>query len=443
MPLRGFLAGYRGFERDARIFLLGTVFAAGAIGLFWINFNLYLASLGIDVATIGLIATAGALASALTALPASILSDRIGRRMVMIGGSLLATLALGGLLVFESVELIFVLAIVYNVGQQTRFVVANPYMTEHSEPERRNELFALQFAIVNGTHVVAALGGSLVAATVVGGGLAVNSPDAHRVLLLVMLGLSAVSVVTAVMLRDDRNASEGISVPGPSSEPGAPRMSGVGIRTRIDRLGLRIGNPGLFARIVLPGFVISLGAGQVLPFLNLYVVGRFGLDLSQTNVIFAVTSFGTMIAILIQPLLARRYGRIGSVVLVQAASIPFLVALGFAPVIWLVVIAMTVRNALMNASNPIFNAFAMDRVRPAERATVNATMTLLWSVGWAIGGVYYAIVQAALGFELGYNLNFVTIIVLYTLATSLYWIWFGRAERAGQLAPAPSPGRTA
>jgi hypothetical protein len=97
----------------------------------------------------------------------------------------------------------------------------------------------------------------------------------------------------------------------------------------------------------------------------------------------------------------------------------------------------------MNASNPIFNAFAMDRVRPAERATVNATMTLLWSFGWAIGGVYYAIVQAALGFELGYNLNFVTIIVLYTLATSLYWIWFGRAERAGQLAPAPSPGRTA
>ena len=442
MPLRRFLAGYRGFERDAWIFLLGTVFAAGAIGLFWINFNLYLASLGVDAATIGLIATAGALAGALSALPASILSDRFGRRAVMIAGSLLGSVALGALLFSESVGLIFGLAIVYNVGQQARFVVANPFMTEHSRPERRNELFALQFAIVNGTQVVAALGGGLLAAAVVGGGVAADSPDAHRVLLLLMFGLMAASAVTAFMLRDDRRVHSRVTVPEPSAEPGVSRLAGVGVRTRLHRLGIHIGDPGLFARIVLPGFIISLGAGQVLPFLNLYIVGRFGLDLSQTNVIFALTAFGTMVAILIQPLLARRYGRIGSVVLVQAASIPFLVVLGFAPLIWLVVIAMTVRNALMNASNPLFNAFAMDRVRSTERATLSAAMTLLWSAGWAIGGVYYSIVQGALGFDLGYNLNFITIVVLYSLATSLYWIWFGRAERTTKLAAAPSPGGT-
>ena len=442
MPLRRFLAGYRGFERDAWIFLLGTVFAAGAIGLFWINFNLYLASLGVDAATIGLIATAGALAGALSALPASILSDRFGRRAVMIAGSLLGSMALGALLLSESVGLIFGLAIVYNVGQQARFVVANPFMTEHSRPERRNELFALQFAIVNGTQVVAALGGGLLAAAVVGGGVAADSPDAHRVLLLLMFGLMAASAVTAFMLRDDRRVHSRVTVPEPSAEPGVSRLAGVGVRTRLHRLGIHIGDPGLFARIVLPGFIISLGAGQVLPFLNLYIVGRFGLDLSQTNVIFALTAFGTMVAILIQPLLARRYGRIGSVVLVQAASIPFLVVLGFAPLIWLVVIAMTVRNALMNASNPIFNAFAMDRVRSTERATLSAAMTLLWSAGWAIGGVYYSIVQGALGFDLGYNLNFITIVVLYSLATSLYWIWFGRPERTTKLAAAPSPGGT-
>ena len=48
--------------------------------------------------------------------------------------------------------------------------------------------------------------------------------------------------------------------------------------------------------------------------------------------------------------------------------------LGFAPWIWLVIIGMAVRNALMNASNPIFGAFAMERVKPLERATVAATM---------------------------------------------------------------------
>jgi MFS family permease len=439
--VRRFLASYRGFERDAKMFVLSTIFAFGAIGLFWINFNLYLAALGVGPETIGLIATAGALSSAAIALPASVLSDRIGRRLTMIAGAALSAAALAGfVLVGSSLPLLFALAIAYNVGQQAQLVVANPFMTEHSRPEQRNALFALQFAVTSGTQVVAALGGGAVAALVAAaGGQGVDSPAAYRVLLLVMAALTVMSLLTAALLRDDRGLVSGIDVPEASAEPGPPRLATGSVHARLDRLGVRVGDAKLFVRLLLPGFIISLGAGQVLPFLNLYIVGRFGLDLSQANVIFAVTAFGTMIAILIQPLLAQRYGRIGSTVLVQSASIPFLVALGFAPWVWLVVIAMAVRNSLMNASNPIYNAFVMDRVRPVERATIAATMNLSWQLGWAIGGTYYALVQGALGFDRGYNVNFLTIIVLYALATSLYWLWFGRAERAQLRLSEPRP----
>ena len=65
-------------------------------------------------------------------------------------------------------------------------------------------------------------------------------------------------------------------------------------------------------------------------------------------------------------------------------------------------------------------------------------MTLFWSAGWAIGGIYYAAVQDALGFARGYDVAFLTIVVLYTIATSLYWIWFGRTERGLQQASAPT-----
>ena len=90
---------------------------------------------------------------------------------------------------------------------------------------------------------------------------------------------------------------------------------------------------------------------------------------------------------------------------------------------------MAVRNSLMNAGNPIFTAFAMDRVSRAERATLAAAMSLRWSAGWVIAGAYYSIVQAALGFDAGYALNFATIIVLYSIATFLYWHWFRGADR--------------
>ena len=145
---------------------------------------------------------------------------------------------------------------------------------------------------------------------------------------------------------------------------------------------------------------------------------------------FALTSLGTVVAILFQPRLARRFGQITSVVIVQGASIPFLVVLGFSPVLWTVILAMAVRNSLMNAGNPIFNAFAMEQVAPGERATLAATMSVLWQVGWVIGGTWYAVLQATLGFDTGYTVNFVTIITLYTIATILYWMWF-RTRTAG------------
>ena len=54
---------------------------------------------------------------------------------------------------------------------------------------------------------------------------------------------------------------------------------------------------------------------------------------------------------------------------------------------------------------------------------------MLWSLGWVIAPIYYSTLQATLGFTAGYTVDFVTIISLYTLATSLLWIWFHRDDR--------------
>jgi hypothetical protein len=200
--------------------------------------------------------------------------------------------------------------------------------------------------------------------------------------------------------------------------------------TRRARLGIpRPADPATFWRLLIPGFLIALGAGQVIPYLNVFVERKFDLDLASLNVIFAFTSLGTAVAILVQPALARRFGKVGSVVLVQGVSIPFLVVLGFSPVLWSVILAMAVRNSLMNAGNPIANAFAMEQLRPGERATYAATASLLWSLGWVIAGPWYSVLQATLGFDAGYAVNFVTVIVLYSLGTWLYWRWFHGVER--------------
>jgi MFS family permease len=415
------------FHRDARLFLVTTLVAGAALSLYWIDFNLYLASLGLATPVIGLVSTIASIAGAAAAFPASAASDRFGRRTIIAGGILFGLIALAGLLLTEALPLIVVFAAFWSVGGQVFQVVQAPFLAEHSEPEHRNELFAAQFAIQNVTNVAAAVLGGVGAAAIARHiGLDPSGPGTYRVILLIMAVLMTASLATVALLTDDRprvvTGPRLVTIGEPAAFPPDPRrphaMFGIVVRDR-----------RRFARLVAPGFLISLGAGQVIPFLNLFVQRKFGLDLTSLNAVFAFTSLGTVAAILAQPALARRFGQITSVVIVQALSIPFLAVLGFAPVLWMVVLAMAVRSSLMNAGNPIFSAFAMEHVTPAERATLSAAMTVLWQIGWVVGGTWYTILQALLGFDGGYAVNFVTIITLYTIATGLYWIWFRRTDR--------------
>lgn len=435
--LAAYLRSLTGFERDARRYLVVTLTAGAATSLYWIDFNLYLASLGLSTSVIGIVATAGSVAGALVAFPASALSDRVGRRLVIAGGVGLMAASVAGLLVVSSVPGLLLLAALYGAGQQTMFVVQNPYLVEQSRPEHRSELFAVQFALTNVTNIAAALLGGLAAALVSSvGGLPGDGPETYRVILALMVGLLAVGLAVVITLGDDRPSRvqprellrAGEPAAFPANRPPDRDVTRSGV-ARLSRLGIVIRDRRVFVRLLLPGFLISVGAGQVIPFLNLFVQRKFGLDLAALNGVFALTSLGTIVAILLQPALARRLGRIRSVVVVQAASIPFLVVLGWSPVLWTVILALAVRNSLMNAGNPIFNAFAMDRVSAPERATLSAAMSLLWSLGWVVGGPYYSVLQATLGFDAGYAVNFVTIIVLYSVATALYWAWFREEGR--------------
>jgi MFS family permease len=415
------------FHRDARLFLVTTFVAGAALSLYWIDFNLYLASLGLSNATIGVISTVAAIAGALVAFPASAASDRFGRRAIVAAGVVVGLVALVGLLLTEMPAFIAVFAACWSMGWQAFQVVQAPFMTEHSEPDHRNELFAIQFAIQSFTNILAAILGAVVATSVAGWiGLDPDGPGTYRVILVIMGVLMVAALLTVTQLGDDRPSrivGPRLRAAGePAAFPSDPRRSRA-------RMGLVVRDRARFVRLLVPGFLISIGAGQVIPFLNLFVQRKFGLDLTALNAVFALTSLGTMLAVLAQPRLARRFGQITSVVIVQGASIPFLVVLGFSPVLWTVILAMAVRNSLMNAGNPIFSAFAMDHVSPGERATLSATMSVLWQAGWVVGGIWYAALQATLGFDAGYTVAFVTIITLYTIATALYWVWFRDTDR--------------
>jgi MFS family permease len=82
------------FSRDARLFLLITILFGSAMSLYWTDFNLYVESTGQGGSTLGWLLAVSQLAGVAVAFPASAISDRIGRRSVMVLGAALVTLAL-------------------------------------------------------------------------------------------------------------------------------------------------------------------------------------------------------------------------------------------------------------------------------------------------------------------------------------------------------------
>ena len=416
--LARYLKTFTGFDRNARLFLLTTVVYGAAMSLYWIDFNLYLESIGINASTIGWLMALSQLAGVLVAFPASALSDRLGRRKVMAAGMALVAVALFAVLPGIPI-LLGVGVMAFGAGSMAVSVVQVPFIAEHTRPDQRNEYFSMWSAIGTTTGMVAALTGGALAQPVADALGLRGAAAPYQVLLVGISMLAIMGLGSVYLLRSDK--------------PALARVPGVG------RFGMVVLHRGLFLRLLLPGFMTSLGAGQLIPFLNVFIKGKFDLDLTSLNAVFAITSLGTTAAILAQPALARRFGRIGSIVLVQACSIPFLLVLGFSPVLWTVIGAMAVRNSLMNAGNPIFDAFAMDRISPAERATLSAGMTLLWALGWTIAPVYYSTLQAQLGFTAGYAVDFVTIIVLYTVSTALLWHWFHADDHAAARQDSATP----
>ena len=407
--LSRYARSFTGFGKDARLFLLTTIVFGAALSLYWIDFNLYLESIGLGWA-VGWLMAASQLAGFLMALPASAVSDRIGRRKVMACGMALVAIALFAFLPGD-LPLMFVGVIALGAGQMAVSVVQVPFIAEHTRPEQRNEYFSLWSAIGFLTGLIAAIVGGL-GAPMIASLLHLGSDSApYQILLAGVAVLGTISLGTVWLLTAD----------GPAADR-APA-------TGMGRFGIVVLDRNLFFRLLLPGFLTSLGAGQLIPFLNVFIQNKFNLGLAEVNAVFAVSSLGTALAILMQPAVARRFGRIGSIVLVQGASIPFLVVLGFSPVLWTVIGALAVRNSLMNAGGPIFDAFAMERISAAERATLSAGMTMLWALGWTIAPIYYGVLHAWLGFTAGFAVNFVTIIILYTTATALLWGWFRGTDR--------------
>jgi MFS family permease len=394
----------REFTRNARLFLVSTFLSWTG---FWVNlvlFNLYLTEGGYNEEFAGQCASLTALGMGLTAIPASFLADRLGRKRTLLLGA--AGLGLSMLVRAMTLDPMVLLASSFTAGacHSMIAITASPFMTENSESHVRTQLFSAHFVASLAAGFIGNLGGGQLPWF-----LQQILPELSGSLLLAYrwsLGIAALATGLAVWpLLFIREV--------PRAEPEAGERSGWEESARP------------IAKLALNFVLIGLGAGLIMPFFNLYFANRFGCTSAQIGVFFAMSQIITAVATVAGPRLARRFGLLRTVAGLQLASLPFLVTLGFENTLWIAVVAFLARASLMQTSSPLENAFAMEVVSPRLRAITAGINHSFWFLGWAVSSNISGWIMANVGYEYPYYMT----AFFYGVASILFYVMFRKDPR--------------
>jgi MFS family permease len=405
--LKTYAERLRAFRWNARMYLVFTIIFGAAMGVRRLIFNFFVLSLGYDEALLGTMITVHNLTALLAALPMGYLADRLGRKYSLISSTVLVALSVVIMVSFPKAWILIVINIVFGLGMSISSVTMGPFLMENSSEKERTYLFSFG----SGLQMAAGFVGNWIGGYLPGWmGTTFNvdaiSSTAYGNALLATSIFAIVGIVPLIMLRNPNiKFSE---------------------RSSLAPMSYLKDHFGQISKLVLPMLITSVGAGLIMPFMNIYFRNVHNQSDPAIGTVFAWGSLAMGAGLIIAPVLADRFGKIQVVVLTQGLSIPFLFILGFSPWVVLSAGAYFVRLALMNMSGPVYQTFVMEQVEPQARATIASLVSMASSFGWAFSPSISGWIQVNYGFRPA----FVGTMVLYAISIFLYWFFFLRGKES-------------
>ena len=403
------------FSPNARLYLASVILTGAAMGVYQLLFNFYILSLNMDANVAGQLASANSTSALVLAVPMGYLADLLGRKRSFLLSGLAMSLSVAGMVLWPVKAMLFGMTVLLGAAQSLSAVTMAPFLLENSGPEERTYLFSLgSGAQMTASFVGNSIGGHL--PTWLAGRLNVapTSSAAYAGALGIIAVVALLGLLPYLFMRTSRlNKSE---------------------RATFAPLAYAAREPVLLGKLIAPMLVTSIGAGLLMPFMNIF----FRVTYRQSDpVIGTILAWGALamgIGLLIAPPIADRIGKIQIIVITQGLSIPFLVLMGFSPWFWASAVAYYVRIALMNMSTPVYQTYVMEKVEPEARATVASLVNMANNFGRAFSPSVSGWLQVTYGF----NPVYLGVIFTYSISVYLYWKFFWKAKPAASVQPAPT-----
>ncbi len=416
--IMGGIAAYRDrvqqFTPNARWIIISRAIQRVGFGVRQAIFNLYLLSLGYSKTFLGGFLALGLFMTAIGALIAGPYTQRIGERNALILAHLITFMSAFAQVIFPTPEVLLMMTVVFNLGNGLSTTSYSPLITKSSSYYERTHLFGSSQGLGIGTSFAGSiLGGYLPGLFAISFMLPIDSAPTFQLALIawflpLLIGaLPLLFVKTEITsLGENFENSEDPSALDENREP--------------EPKGRRI----VFFKFALTGGLIGLGAGFIVPFMNVWFWDFYDLP---THIVGIITGLGqgTMAAgVLLSPILSIRIGKVKTTVVTQGLSLPFLIIMATIVNPYIAIASYLLRNVLMNASNPVNASLRMELVpsrwRPLMSSVHMAAMGFSRATSVQIAGQLF-------DQEL-YLLPFWFTLSCYTTSTILYGLFFLKAE---------------
>ncbi len=397
-----YISHIKSFSKNAKLYLLGSFLIGVNFHVFQLLLNLYLRELGYGEGQIGYIISSRAVGMTFIAITAAMILSRVKLKPILLGSCLLFGLFSYFISSYTQFELLVGFSVLTGMAFAFYRVAGGPFYMRNSTEKERTHLFSVSF----GMMIMAGMAGSA------GSGQLVRILGEH--FNDILLGYKYTLYTGIIFSLLALIPFSFIKASKPSDEENKINLS----MAQFKRRGT------FYFKITIANFLVGLGAGLIIPFLNLYFRDRFHLGADSIGMFHFFVSFSMLAGSLAGPIVAKKFGLVLAVVITQLISIPFMFILSYSYFLPFVVGAFILRAGFMNLGVPIVTNLGMELAEKKEQGLVNALLMVAWTSSWMI--------SAAIGGQLidayGYTFTMNITIGLYLFSTIIFYSFFKNAE---------------
>ncbi|MHB8598095.1 MAG: MFS transporter [Ktedonobacteraceae bacterium] len=399
--------------RNVYILLFFTLGKGFQLTIATLNITYYAHSLGYKPDFIGLLSAMPALGSLLSSVPSGFIADRIGRKPLLVVTAILTPVFLAATGLVTSAPLLLTVGLFQGIVSSGYWVTNLPLLTESTTEQQRVGVLALNSFLLLGIGSLGNLLGGAIPEFVAGMlHVSAASPVPLR---WGVLSAALVTLTFGIPLWFLHEPKRAVSAAAPVHETAEQKVR----RVKQERLPI-----GLFAKLLIPDLLFTMGEGAVVALIQLYFVLRFHLLPGPLGVIFTISGLAGGIFSLTAPLFVNRWSKLRIFTTVMYLSAPLMILVGFAPNIYLAIAGEYTRSFMRTLIEPVYAAFVMERVTDRHRATLSGFYGLTWSIGFSIGPTIAGWLQTNVSLSTAFVFGASCLIVSASL---LLW-FFGRSK---------------